>query len=225
MDDTPRKSDGVFSKLDGAPVQILIIAGLVLLLAAPIIPSFKSARVTNAQTELNQVDTLTDLDLDDLKRSQEKERKADTEAAERENSAPMNYSLPPEEIQKQQQERRAAMEKRQERERERQKVLDDRREELKKKYDTNKRKRALLEAQSAASGSRWHLILLFLGNAMLLIGLLVLTLQSEGTRQKVALIILLVVMFSALSGVSLTFLTAGSLGDRAPNFDRLMKSP
>ena len=42
-------------------------------------------------------------------------------------------------------------------------------------------------------------------------------------NKEIALIILLVVMFSALSG-RLTFLTAGSMGERnAPNLERLLK--
>jgi flagellar motor protein MotB len=217
--------DGVFSKLDGAPAQLMIILGLVLLLAVPMITSYRSSGMARAQTALNQVDSLSELDLDDLKRSQEKERKADQEAAEKENSTPLNYAtMPPEQIQQQQQQRQAAMEKRQERERERQKVFDDKREELKKKYDANARKRDLLVAQAAASGGWSHHVLLFLGNVLLLVGLLVVTLQSDGLRQKIALIILLVVMFSALSGVNLTFLTAGSMGERnAPNLERLLK--
>ncbi len=217
--------DGVFSKLDGAPAQSMIILGLVLLLAVPMITSVRSAGVARAQTALNQVDSLSELDLDDLKRSQEKERKADQEAAEKENSTPLNYAtMPPEQIQQHQQQRQASMEKRQERERERQKVFDDKREELKKKYDANARKRDLLVAQASASGGWSHYVLLFLGNVLLLVGLLVVTLQSDGVRQKIALVILLVVMFSALSGVNLTFLTAGSMGERQPpNLERLLK--
>lgn len=225
MDNTSSEGSGIFSRLNGAPAQALIVIGLVLVLAAPLIPNFKSANVARTQTEFNQVDALMDLDLDDLKKSQERERKDDMEAANRERSAPINYTLPPEEIQKQQQERLAQEEKRQARERDRQKIFDDKKEELKKKYDSNVRKRAWMEAQAAASGMRWHLVLLFLGNAMLLIGLLVLTLESTGVKQKVALIILLVVMFSALSGVTLNFLAAGSMGDRSGGFDRLLKQP
>jgi hypothetical protein len=45
---------------------------------------------------------------------------------------------------------------------------------------------------------------------MLLIGLMVLTLESNGPRQKVLLVILVVVMFSALPGVGISVL--GSLG-------------
>ncbi|HUP62182.1 MAG TPA: hypothetical protein VNA69_17380 [Thermoanaerobaculia bacterium] len=215
----------MFSKLSGAPAQILIILGLIFVLAAPLIPGFKSAAVARAQSEFTQLDSLMELDLDDLTRAQERERKADLDAAQREIETPINYSLGPEEIQRQQQQRAAEQEKRQARERDRQKAFDDKKEELKKKYDSNARKRALIEAQVAASGMRWHRVLLFLGNAMLLIGLLVLTLESEGMRQKVALIILLVVLFSALSGVSLNFLAAGSMGEHSGEMERLLKRP
>jgi hypothetical protein len=224
MDNTSGGNDGMFSRLNGAPAQALVIIGLVLVLAAPLIPSFKAARVARAQTEFSQVDTLTELDLDDLKRTQERERKEDLEAAEKDR-APINYTLAPVDIQKEQQERQAREAKRETREKDRQKVFDDKKDELKKKYDSNARKRELVEAQVASSGMRWHLVLSFFGNAMLLVGLLVLTLESVGVRQKVALVILLVVMFSALSGVSLNFLAAGSLGDRSGGVDRLLKQP
>jgi hypothetical protein len=219
------KKDGVFAWLGGPPAQGLIVVGLVLVLGAPLIPSFKSARVARAQMELNQVDNLMELDLDDLKRAQDRERKEDQDAVERENSTPIDYSQGAEGVQKQQQERMAAREKRQARERERQKVFDEKREELKKKYDSNARKRALIEAQVAASGMSWHLALSVLGNLLLLIGLLVLTLESTGPRQIIALVILLVVLFSALSGVSLNFLAAGSLGDHSGGLERLFKQP
>lgn len=225
MENVSGRSDGVFSRLSGAPAQIMIVLGLVFVLAAPLVPSFKSARVARAQTDFNQVDTLMELDLEDLKRTQERERKEDLEASQRENATPIDFSLGQEVIQKQQQDRAASEEKRQAKERDRLKVFDDKTEELKKKYDSTARKRAWVEAQVAASGMRWHLVLLFLGNAMLLIGLLVLTLESEGMRQKVALIILLVVMFSALSGVSLNFLAAGTMGDRSGGLEHMLKQP
>ncbi|HEV7426597.1 MAG TPA: hypothetical protein VGQ46_09535 [Thermoanaerobaculia bacterium] len=214
MDNTSAGNDGVFSRLNGAPSQALIVVGLVAVFFAPLIPSFKVARVARAQTELSQVDTLTALDLDDLKRAQERERKDDQIAAEKD-QAPLNYSLGPAEIQKQQQERQAREGARESREKERVKALDDKTEELKKKYDSNATRRELIDAQVASSGMRWHLVLSFLGNAMLVIGLLVLTLESVGVRQKIALVILLVVMFSALSGVNVNFLASGGLGDRS----------
>src|SRR5206468_1839921 len=110
---------------------------------------------------------------------------------------------------------------RQAREQERQKAFEDKKDELKKKYDAVTLKRALLNAQIGASGMHWHHLVGFLGNAMLLIGLLVVTLQSEGVKQKIALVILLVTMFSALSGVNLNFAALGTMGDRSPNLDRV----
>src|SRR5438034_5905817 len=103
--------DGVFSKLDGAPAQLMIILGLVLLLAVPMITSVRSAGVARAQTALNQVDSLSELDLEDVRHTQEKERKADQEAAEKESSS-INYAtMLPDQIQQQQAQRQTAIEK------------------------------------------------------------------------------------------------------------------
>ena len=210
----------ILLKLNFALAQLAIVAGLVLVLTSPLIPIFKTARVARAQTELNQMDTLVQLDLDDLKRSQDRERKEDAAAAERD-STPLNYTLGAEEVRKQQQQRLANQQKRQERESERRKAFDDKQEELRQKYDANARKRALVEAQVAASGMRWHRVLSVLGYFLLIIGLLAITLESDGMRQKVALVVLLVVLFSALSGVSLV--VAGSLGDRSIGAEQLAR--
>jgi hypothetical protein len=209
MEETTTRNDW-FSRLNGPIAQILIITGLILVLFAPLIPSFKTARAARAQTEFSQVDTLIEVDLQELVRAQERERKDDQAAAQRDRTTPINYSLGSEEVRKQQQQRQAAETAREEREAARQKALEDKTEELKKKYDANARKRTLLDAQMSATGMRWHLLLLFIGNAMLLIGLMVLTLESNGPRQKVLLVILVVVMFSALPGVGISVL--GSLG-------------
>jgi hypothetical protein len=223
MDNVQGRQYGLFQRLNGAPAQALIVAGLVLLLAAPLIPAFRSASVARAQTELSQVDALTELDLDDLKRNQEREQKDDLEAAQRDNAAPINYALGAELVQKLQQEKQSREEARQAREKARQKVFDDKKDELEKKYDSNARKRALMDAQVTASGMRWHLLWVFLGNVMLLVGLMVITLESDGVRQKIALVILLVVMFSALSGISMNFLASGSVGDRSGAAGPLLK--
>ena len=224
MEQTAKTNADLFSRINGGPAHILIIAGLVLVLAAPLIPTFKSARVARAQAEFNQIDALMELDLEDLRRSHERERKGELEAAQREISAPVDLAaMPPEQIEKVQAERRQKEQARQAREQERQKAFDDKKEDLKKKYDSLTRKRELLNAQIGTSGMHWHYVVGFLGNAMLLIGLLVVTLESDGVKQKVALIILLVTMFSALSGVNLNFAALGTMGDRSPNLDRVFK--
>ncbi|MGH9801588.1 MAG: hypothetical protein ACRD82_14590, partial [Blastocatellia bacterium] len=108
--------------------------------------------------------------------------------------------------------REKRVEERKKRADERQKVLDQKREELQKQFDIVSRKRDVLTAQASASGMRWPTVLAWLGRLMLLVGLLVLTIQSEGLRQKVVLTVLLVVLFVALSGVNLNFNAQGNLG-------------
>jgi len=225
MEETTVKREGLFSRLNGPPAQMLIIGGVVLVLLAPLIPSFKTARVVRAQTALEQVSALIEVDVEPLRRTQLREEKDDVAEAQRDRATPLDYSLGPEDVQRQQQARQARAMAREQRERQREKALEDKLEELKTKHDANDRKRSLLVAQTSAAGMRWHLFLLFLGNAMLLVGLLVLTLESDGPRQKVLLVILLVIMFSALSGVNLTFFTSGTLGNDSSALERMMKTP
>lgn len=108
---------------------------------------------------------------------------------------------------KEMQEIRKAVE---EKEKKRKEALEKKQEELDKKYDAIGPRRAIVEAQTAVAGTRSHLVIGWLGRLLLLLGLLVLTVQSEGVRQKVILIVLLVVMFSALSGVNPGFQAQGA---------------
>ncbi|HUO84084.1 MAG TPA: hypothetical protein VM534_03130, partial [Thermoanaerobaculia bacterium] len=91
-------------------------------------------------------------------------------------------------------------------------AADEKRDELKKQYDRTRLKRDLLMAQSDAAGMRWHMAVGWLGRLALLVGLLVLTVRAEGPTQKIYLVILVVVLFSALSGVRLDLLAAGHMG-------------
>ena len=90
-----------------------------------------------------------------------------------------------------------------EKDKERAKALEAKTEELERKYDTVPIRRQIAEAQTAVAGTQSHLVLGWLGRLLLVAGLLVLMLQSEGLRQKVILVVLLIVMFIALSGVDL----------------------
>jgi len=216
----------LFASLDGTPSHILIVVGLALALFAPLILNFKVAGLASAQADLDKVKTLRELDLEEFKRQQQEERKNSPEvvnynrALEERKPVVMDISMPitlRTELQKQEdannkklQDLKRAVD---EKDRERQKAMDKKQEELDKKYDTIPPRRLVSEEQTAVAGTRSHLMIGWLGRLLLLLGLLVVTLQSEGVRQKVVLIILLVVMFSALSGVNLGFQAQGHLGE------------
>ena len=224
-----RDSRGLFATIQGTPAHILIIVGLALTLLAPLILSFKGASLASSQAEFDQMKAQKELDLEEFKRDQGELRKKSSEvikhkeATEERKPVPFDPSLSPEQRdaqQKQEQEKDRAIQELKkavdEKDKDREKALNEKKEELEKKYDTIAIKREIAEAQTAVAGTRSHLVLGWLGRLLLLVGLLVLMLQSEGLRQKVILIVLLVVMFSALSGVNLDFLAQGRMGGTTP---------
>jgi hypothetical protein len=216
----------LFSRLDGTPSHILIVVGLALALFAPLVLNFKVAGLASAQAELDKLKTFRELDLEEFKRQQQEERKNSPEvvnynrALEERKPVVTDVSMTitqREDLQKQEeannkrlQDLKKAVD---EKDKERQKASEKKQEELDKKYDTIPARRVVSEEQTAVAGTRSHLMIGWLGHLLLLLGLLVLTFQSEGVRQKVLLVVLLVVMFSALSGVNLNFLARGSLGE------------
>jgi len=229
MDETnmevKRRSEGLFATLEGMPAHILIILGLALTLIAPLILNFKGASLASSQAEFDQLIAQKALDLEGFKRDQADQRKKSpevtklTEATEQRKPVPSDPSLSPEQIeaqQKQEQEKdKAILELKKavdEKDKEREKALEAKTEELEKKYDTIPIRGQIAEGQTAVAGTRSHLVLGWLGRLLLLVGLLVMMLQSEGLRQKVILVVLLVVMFSALSGVNLDFTAQGRMG-------------
>ena len=220
-----RHSEGLFATLEGMPAHILIILGLALTLVAPLILNFKGAGVASSQAEFDQIKAQKELDLEGFKREQADQRKKSpevtkyTEATEQRKPVSSDPSLSPQQIearQKQEQEKDKAIEELKkavdEKDKERAKALEAKTEELERQYDTIPIRRQIAEAQTAMAGTRSHLVLGWLGRLLLLVGLLVLMLQSEGLRQKVILVVLLVVMFSALSGVNLDFTAQGRMG-------------
>jgi flagellar motor protein MotB len=220
-----KHSNGLFATLEGMPAHILIILGLALTLLAPLILNFKGATLASAQAEFDQMKSQKDLDLEEFKRDQADRRKKSlevtkyTEATEQRKPVSFDPSLSPQQNeaqQKQEQEKDKAIQELKkavdEKDKDREKALEEKKEELERKYDTIPIRREINEAQTAVAGTRSHLVLGWLGRLLLLVGLLVLMLQSEGLRQKVILVVLLVVMFSALSGVNLDFLAQGRMG-------------
>jgi len=220
-----KRPKGLFETLEGMPAHILIILGLALTLLAPLVLNFKGASLAGSQSEFDQLKTQKELDLEEFKRDQADQRKRSPEftkhkeATEQRKPAAFDPSLTPEQcdaVQKQEQEKDKAIQELKtaldEKDKEREKPLEAKKEELDQKYDTIAIRREVAEAQTAMAGTRSHLLLGWLGRLLLIVGLLVLMLQSEGLRQKVILIVLLVVMFSALSGVNLDFLAQGRMG-------------
>lgn len=186
-----RRGGGIFQMLDGAPAQALVVLGLALTLFAPLVPGFKRDRVVSAQVALERAERLTEIELDDFRQAQEREA----------GGAQPDAS--------------GSFEDAGRRSEERDRALAAKRDEVRRRYDIPGRRRALIDAQAAAAGSFWYLVLRWIGHLLLILGLLVLTLLSEGARQKILLVVLLVVLFSALSGVNVGFQASGNLGGAA----------
>lgn len=232
--DTPESNKPVFAKLDGTPAHILVIIGFVLALFAPLIPNFKNASVTSAFAAVEKAQEMIGLDLEDFRKAQEAEEKADTEkmkdlrkriAEEKSKDA----ALLPEEYQRLSEERDGRisnLEKENTSKVEaREKVAEQKREELEKKYTVSTLKREALDEKASAAGARWHMVIGWLGSALLIIGLVILVIQSEGTRQKVILVILVLVMFSALAGLNLNLRAEGRMGDSGKPAQAAPESP
>jgi hypothetical protein len=190
----------LFAKLDGTPAQILVILGLALTLFAPVWPRFSNATVSKTKAQLDQAGQMIELDMEKLKKDQDVERKKMNE----------NPALPYEERTKKEEELRRA--------------ADAKQADLEKTYDSTQLKRAWLEAQTDAAGARSYLLVGWLGRLMLLLGLLTMTLRSDGLKQKIILIILLVAMFSSLAGINFDFVTLGHMGDYPAELERVLRS-
>jgi hypothetical protein len=178
------------------PAQILVVAGLALTLFTPLIPRFRYAAVDSARMQFDNAEAMINLEMEELQKEQERER-------QQSNLALAGMSWEQQQVHNQEQQKRNA---------EMQRVAEEKREALQKQYDRTALKRRHLLAQNDAAGMRWHLLVGWLGEFALIVGLLALTATSSGVTQKIFLVVLLVVLFSALSGVRLDFLAAGQMG-------------
>jgi hypothetical protein len=186
----------IFQTLEGRPAQILVVAGLALTLLTPLFPRIRHAAVERARSSYSNAEELIELEMEEIKREQEREGKETNVVL-----AGMTFE-----------QQQASSQQRQQRAAELQRIADEKREELKKRYDRTKLKRQLLTAQTNASGMWWHGIIGWIGSVLLIIGLLTLTATTAGVTQKVFLVVLLLVLFSELSGVRVDFLAAGQMG-------------
>lgn len=186
--------NNVFASLDGTPAHILIIVGLVLALYAPLIPSAKWARVAKAEAAVNRAESLVN-----------------SEYAKFVGQADTNSSDLPWEQQMARQEEQS-------------KANEAKRKELEETYELERWKQESLDARYSAAGTRSHLYVGWLGDLLLVLGLLVMTVQSEGRRQIVLLIILLVVLFSAVTGVNLDFNAEAHMGQLPMELQEALRS-
>lgn len=199
----------IFQTLEGRPAQMLVVAGLALTLLTPLFPRIRHAAVERARSSYSNAEELIELEMEEIKREQEREGKENNVAL-----AGMTFE-----------QQQASTQQRQQRAAELQRIADEKREELKKRYDRTKLKRQVLTAQNNASGMWWPGIIGWIGSVLLIIGLLTLTATTAGVTQKVFLVVLLLVLFSELSGVRVDFLAAGQMGgEDSRSFVEAMRS-
>jgi ABC-type multidrug transport system fused ATPase/permease subunit len=179
----------LFSRLYAGPAEWLIIIGLALTLFTHIIPSFKDGALESARVRVETAEEMLRLDMKMFEREQEAERR-------KLNADP---NLAPDERQKQEQAMKDS--------------ADRMRKDLEQKNDTMVLQRDYLRAKASAAGTRVHLLFGWTGRLLLLAGLLAITFMSEGTQQKVVLVVLLVVLFSSLAGANLSIFGGGQFGD------------
>lgn len=189
----------LFAKLEGTPAQILIILGLAFTLFAPVWVRLDNAHVAKAKAQLDQAGQIVEIEMDQFRKAQDAERK----------QLNQNPAVTAEDRMKKEDEFRKATEAKQA--------------ELEKANDTTQLRRDLVDTQAAAAGARWYLVVGWLGRLMLLLGLLALTVTSEGLKQKVILVILLVAMFSSLSGVNLDFASIGHMGEYPADMEKVLR--
>lgn len=178
-----------FSRLYSGPAEWLIIIGLALTLFIHIIPSFRDGAVESSRVRVETAEELLRLDMKVFEREQESERR----------KLNSDSSLAPEDRQRKEQALRDS--------------ADRMRKDLEQKYDTIVLQREYLRAKASAAGTRIHILFGWLGRLLLISGLLAITFMSEGTKQKIVLVVLLVVLFSSLAGANLSILGVGQFGE------------
>ena len=83
---------------------------------------------------------------------------------------------------------------------------------LEQQYALGDLRRDIVDAKATAAGTKSHLYLNWIGRVLLILSLLVLADRSEGSRQKIYLVVLALVLFGSLTGVNLDFETKARLG-------------
>ncbi|MCC6524323.1 MAG: hypothetical protein IT373_16815 [Polyangiaceae bacterium] len=79
-------------------------------------------------------------------------------------------------------------------------------------YALGELRRDIVDIKATAAGTKAHLYLNWIGRVLLILSLLVLADRSEGGRQKVYLLVLALVLFGTLTGITLDVETKARLG-------------
>ncbi len=171
-------AQNLFAKLSGTPAQVLVILGLGLTLFVPAWRHYREVGVSKVQARFDQTLQMVKLDVEDFKKGQFAELK----------TLDANTALSPQ--------------ARQEKVDQMRKAASAKMEELQKTYDDMPLKREWLAAESKAIDTRWPDLAGWIGRVMLLLGLLAMTVQSDGLRQKALLIVLLVALLGSVASMS-----------------------
>ncbi len=172
----------LFGVLDGIPANLMIVLGLFLLLIGLTVPGCRRAYAESVEAEWRLASALYEHDLAQFSEAQERERQAERDAAAANPSAPPDF---------------VANEAR------RQTLLRQETQRLEREHEVPERRRDALEAAASAEGLWAHRVFEWLGRLLLLLGLIVVTSQAQGLRQKVFAILTAIVLLSSISGMDL----------------------
>lgn len=174
----------LFAMLDGIPANLMIVLGLFLLLIGLTVPGCRRAYASSVEADWRLASALMEHDLAQFRQAQEREREAERAAAAANPAAPPDIAT--------NEARRAA-------------ALTAEEQRLEREHDVADKRRDALEAAASVEGLWAHRVFEWLGRLLLLLGLIVVTSQAEGLRQKVFLVITVIVLLTSISGLDLDF--------------------
>lgn len=186
----PRAEGGsgrdLFVAAGGVPANLLVVVGLLMVLLGAMLPDCRSASARKTIAEFREAEAMVDLEVDEFRAQQERQ----VQAALANPQAPVPSATQNET------------------------ALRQRRDSLESQYRIAQRRRDALGAEASVQGMRAHLFVNWIGRFLLVLGLLMMTLRAEGTKQKVLVAVLLLAMLSALPGLQIDLNAGSRLGSR-----------
>jgi hypothetical protein len=180
----PKPKRDLFGLLDGFPSNILVVLGLFLLLLGLTIPGCREAFADSKEAEWRLAEALMDHDLTQMRRAQEREREAERQQAATNPAAVVDVSA--------NEARRTAQ-------------LTAEEQRLERSHDIPDKRRAALEAAASVRGMWVYRWVEWLGRLLLLLGLIVITAQATGAKQKVFVVLTTIVLLTSISGIDFNF--------------------